>query len=95
MYVMPFVRCTWDVRIAHLTRLMERGALLLLTVFAPGDGRATEPNIAIISEEELSDLLQRHKLKVRYRCHEEYEGPTRQGNVMFCSVIGFVAELGA
>jgi cyclopropane fatty-acyl-phospholipid synthase-like methyltransferase len=95
MYVMPFVRCTWDERIAHLTRLMERGALLLLTVFAPDDGRATEPNIAIIGEEGLRDLLQRHKLNVRYRCHEQYEGPTRQGKVMFWSVIGVVAELGA
>jgi SAM-dependent methyltransferase len=93
MYVMPFAKCTWDERIAHLTRLMEFGGLLLLTVFAPDDGVSNKPGIATISEEELRDLLLRHKLKIRYRCHEQYEGPTYEGSLKFWSVIGIVAEL--
>jgi hypothetical protein len=72
---------------------MELGAFLLLTVFAPDDGFASHPGIATISEEELRDLFRRHKLKIRYRSHEQYEGPTSEGGRKFWSVIGIVAEL--
>jgi SAM-dependent methyltransferase len=95
MYVMPFVKCTWEERIAHLTRLMTPGALLLLTGFAPDDGWASESHITTISEEAIRDLLARHMLKVRYKCHEQYDGPTYEGSVKAWSVIGVVAELAA
>ena len=93
MYVLPFIKGTWDERIAHLTRLMGPGALLLLNVFAPDDGWAGEADVATITEEALRDLLQRHQLKVRYRCHEQYEGPTYDGEMKGWSVIGMVAKL--
>jgi SAM-dependent methyltransferase len=93
LYVMPFVKCTWDERMAHLTRLMLPGALLLLTVFTPEDGFEGRPDVSTMGADELRDLLQRHHLKVRYKSHEQYDGPTIEGWVKAWSIIGIVAEL--
>jgi len=95
LYVMPFVKCTWDERMSHLTRLMLPGALLLLTAFTPDDGFEGVSHIATISEDALYDLLRRHRLTVRYKSLEQYEGPTYEGTMKPWSVIGIVAELAA
>jgi SAM-dependent methyltransferase len=95
MNVLPFLKCSWDERMAHLTRLMLPGALLLLTVFTPDNGFKGDADVTTIGADELRDLLQRHHLKVRYKCHEQYEGPTYEGTVKAWSVIGVVAELAA
>ena len=93
-YVLPFVKCAWDERIAHLLRLANPQALVLLTVFGPEDDWARNPNVAIIAKDELLALLARHKLSALYKSHEQYKAPPARGPVKTWDVFGVLAEYG-
>jgi SAM-dependent methyltransferase len=92
MYVLPFVKGTWEGRLSHLARLTARGGLLLCNVFADDDGWAGRTDIATIRDEDFRALLRQQGWQIRYEGHERYEGPTYEGCVKPWSVFGVLAE---
>jgi cyclopropane fatty-acyl-phospholipid synthase-like methyltransferase len=92
-HVLPFAKGSWDDRMANVTRLMLPGACVFLTVFTHEDGFEGETGVLTIDSDEFEHLLKRHHLKVRYRSHEQFEGPKYDGTRKNWDIIGVLAEL--